>query len=199
VLLGSVSIGCILASHGVLRGRNRGLISALALFERGFSQYRGRVIDELGKEADERFFYGAEEVNVTELIPGENGKNSKVKTKQNRLPETVSPMIYSRVFDESNINWYKDRDLSEYFLRSVQTQMNDHLYLKGHVMLNTVYEALGFSETPEGAVVGWSKNLPGDGQILFGLDDNINQNPGDNRFVLDFNVQGVVYQAIGER
>ena len=198
VLMGATSVGFILASYGVLRGRNRALFSALTLFERGFATYRQRVVDEYGEEVDERLYYGAEARQVTTMTKGKDGKTKKKKGTKNHIPEKVSPMIYSRQFDETNINWRNDPDMSEFFIRAVQTQMNDYLTLKGYVMLNTVYKSLGFSESPEGAVVGWSKNVPGDDFVSFGMNNDINQRQGDNRWILDFNVNGVVYNQIGE-
>ena len=199
VLMGVASISLLMASHGTLRSRNRALMSALTLFERGFAEYRKRVVDELGEEADERFYYGAEARRITTLTKNKDGKSVKKKSTKNHIPEKPTPMIYSRVFDEANMNWSPDSDMSEYFLRAVQTQMNDTLYIQGYVMLNTVYRSLGFSESPEGAVVGWSKKVPGDDFISFGLGNDINQRAGDNRWILDFNVNGVVFERIGER
>jgi hypothetical protein len=200
VLMGCASVGLLLASHGVLRDRNKALLGVVALLERGFATYRERVVEELGTEADERFYFGAESRGVVTLESGEEGgKLTKKKGQKNYIPEKVSPMIYSRTFDRTNRNWSNDPEMTEYYLRSVQSQMEDKFYLQGWLLLNTVYDALGFEETPEGAVVGWSKNLPGDGCVLFGLDNDINQREGDDRWILDFNVQGVVYTEIGLR
>ena len=199
VLMGISSIALILASRSVMRGRNQALMSALALFERGFATYRKRVVDELGEEADERFYFGADARKITTLTKDKDGKSKKKKSTKNHIPEAPTPMIYSRMFDETNRNWVPDSDMSDYFLRAVQQQMNDHLYLRGYVLLNTAYDALGFEESPEGAVVGWSEKAPGDDYVSFGLDNDINQRPGDNRWILDFNVNGVVFERIGER
>lgn len=199
MLMGISSIALLMASHGTLRGRNRALLSALTLFERGFAEYRKRVVDEYGEEVDERFYYGADPRRITTLTKDKDGKSKKKKSIKNHIPETPSPMIYSRTFDETNRNWSPDSDMSDFFLRAVQTQMNDTLYIQGYVMLNTVYKALGFEESPEGAVVGWSKKAPGDDFISFGMENDINQRPGDNRWILDFNVNGVVFERIGER
>ena len=199
VLMGVSAIALVMASHGTLKNRNRALLSALTLFERGFATYRQRVIDEIGEEADERFYYGAESRKITTLEKDKEGKTKKKKETKNHIPENPTPMIYSRTFDEANQNWSVDPDMSEYFLRAVQTQMNDTLYIQGYIMLNTVYKSLGFLESPEGAVVGWSNKVPGDDYVSFGLENDINQRPGDNRWILDFNVNGVVYETIGEK
>lgn len=199
ILMGISSIALLLASNRTLRRRNQALMSALVLFQEGFARYRQRVVDELGEEADARFYYGAESRTVTELTKGEDGKTSKKKGTKNHIPEKPTPMIYSRVFDETNVAWQPDKDMNEFFIRAVKQQIQDKLDGQGYVTLNTVYDALCFEDSPEGAVVGWSHNVPGDRFISFGLDNDINQREGDNRFFLDFNVNGVILDQIGAK
>lgn len=199
VLMGIASIALILASHSSLRRRNRALISTIALIERGFNEYRKRVRDELGEEADDRFYYGAEARSVNTVTVGEDGKKKKKKEKKNHIPEEVSPIMYQRVFDETNQNWSNTGDMNEFFLKATERYSNDRLTIKGWITLNSIYESLGFEASPYGAVVGWSKNVPGDDYISFGIDHDINMREGDTRFVLDFNVNGVILDHIGAR
>lgn len=198
VLMGATAVALIMASHGVLRGRNRALLGTVAILERGFSTYRQRVIADQGAEADERYFFGAEERKVTTLEIDDKGKKKKRRSTKNHIPEEMSPMLYNRRFEEGNINWSPDSDMSEYFLRAIQQQMNDKFYINGYVLLNHVYKALGFAESPEGAVVGWSQKKKGDDYISFGLDNDINQREGSCQWELEFNVNGVVFDLIGE-
>jgi len=197
VLMGVSAITLIWASHSVQKNRNRAMLSALTLFERGFAEYRKRVVDEYGVEAEERLYYGAESRKITTLTKDKDGKTKKTKGEQNHLPDEPSPIMYQRTFDSTTPYWKNDPDMAKFFLQAVQSQMNDLYYIQGYVMLNTVYKSLGFAETPEGAVVGWSKNVPGDDFISFGLDNDINQREGDDRWLLDFNVNGSVFEYIG--
>ncbi|MCK4787428.1 MAG: hypothetical protein KAV87_26960 [Desulfobacteraceae bacterium] len=198
-LMGITSVALILASHSTMRGRNKALLSTLTLFQQGFAEYRKRVVSELGEEADERFYYGGRTQNLISMAVGEDGKKKKIKGTENHIPAVPTPILYQRVFDETNRNWELDSDMNEFFLRANQTWANDRLILKGYVMLNEIYTALGFAESPEGAVVGWSGKVNGDDYISFGLENDINQREGDNRWILDFNVNGVVFETIGER
>jgi hypothetical protein len=198
ILMGVSAIALILASHSVQKRRNRALLSALTLFERGFSEYRKRVVNELGAEADERFYYGAESRKITTLIKDEDGNTKKIKGKKNHIPDEPTPIIYQRVFDQTNPLWRNDPDMNEFMLRAIQSQMNDLYYINGYLMLNTVYKSLGFAESPEGAIVGWSTKVPGDDFISIGLDHSINAREGDDRWFLDFNVNGSVFEHIGE-
>jgi len=198
VVMGLSSLALILASHGVLRNRNRALISTVALIERGFSLYRTRVVDEFGKDTDERLYFGAESRDVVTVEQIEGGKTRKRKSKRNHIPEVPAPMLYGRTFDQTTPRWRSDRQRNETWLWMMQSMMNDKLDLYGVVFLNDVYEQLGFKKTAVGAVSGWCKDLPGgDNFISFGLDNGINLNKGDNRWMLDFNVQGNILDGVG--
>lgn len=205
IVMGIGSVALIMASHGVLRNRNRALVSTVALLERGFSLYRRRVVDEFGADADERLYFGAESRDIVTIEQTKDGKTRKHKSKRNYIPEVPAPMLYGRVFDDTIPRWNSDRSRNETWLRMMQTMMNDNLDAYGVVFLNDVYSQLGFRKTAIGAVTGWLKlgeeegtGVPrGDGMISFGLDNAINLNKGDNRWMLDFNVQGNILDAVG--
>ena len=79
----------------------------------------------------------------------------------------------------------------------MQQMFNDRLQIYGYVLLNDVYQELGIQRTKEGSIVGWAMtNKSGDGYVDFGLDEKINMTD-DERFILDFNVDGVIYDYIG--
>jgi hypothetical protein len=86
------------------------------------------------------------------------------------------------------------------FIRSQQNYANDLLNARGHVFLNEVYDMLGIERTSAGAVVGWVRGN-GDNEIDFGVLNDLHSGQrfinGDERSVLlDFNVDGVVYDLI---
>jgi len=198
VIMGAGSIALILASHGVLKNRNRALISTVALIERGFNTYRKRVVKEYGEETDERLYYGADVRKVVTIEEGKDGKTKKRRSDRNHIPEIPAPLLYGKTFDENSPRWQRDRDWNETFLRMKQSSFNDRLGLYGVIFLNDVYSELGFKKTAVGAVSGWCLDMPGgDGCITFGLDKGINVNKGDNRWMLDFNVQGNILAGVG--
>lgn len=198
IMMGAASLFLLLASHGTLRRRNKALLSTIGVVSQGFAIYRQRVVAEQGTEADERFYYGAEARKVTTLEIDADGKKKKTKSTKNHIPDEPDPIMYQRTFDHTMPMWNSDPDMNEFFLQITQQHMDDWLKIKGYVLLNEAYAALGFEETPEGAVVGWSTNVPGDDYVSFGLDNDINKREGDDRWILDFNVNGVVFDTIGE-
>lgn len=197
VLVGVGSLFLIVTSHRSMKARNRALVGMVGLLERSFAKYRERVQNELGMEADERFYYGAESRNVTTVTVDENGKKKKKKGTENHIPEEVAEMLYTRVFDEYNPNFRNDDDWNLWFLEVAQESYNLDLQSKGWVPLNDVLEHLQFEKTSYGQVVGWSLEK-GDGFVDFGLDRDINRRKGEHRYFLDFNVAGNILDGIDD-
>lgn len=71
------------------------------------------------------------------------------------------------VFDKTNICWTKDRAVNLYFLRVQERYVNDMLTAKEKLLLNDVFDTLGFPRTAYGLLAGFVK---GDGFIDFGID-----------------------------
>lgn len=198
VLIGAASIAALAGGQLVLTKRNAGLVAAYAALEKGFNQYRERVVQEIGVDKDREFRYGVENREV--VIEDKNGGH-KVKTEKRVGPDGHS--IYAKFFSEqTSRSWSPRPDYNFLFLKAAQIHANDLLQTRGHVLLNDVYDAIGLDRTPEGAVVGWVKGH-GDDYVSFGLfDEEYNERIHDffvgreNSVLLDFNVDGVVYELI---
>jgi len=202
VLVGLAGIGCLVGSHAVLSKRNIALIAAYKLAEESFSNYRDRVVEDLGPEKDRKYRYGITQETKTETTVDSDGKKIKVKS----LVEVVEDgkvSGYARFFDQMSPAWQKDATLNMYFLRTQQQFANDVLKSRGHLFLNEVYDMLGIPRSQAGAVVGWVRNnSEGDNFVDFGLYNP--ENPAGRDFVnsyeksilLDFNVDGIIYDLI---
>lgn len=195
IIVGSASIAALTYSHNILTRRNIALTAAYSALDKGFREYRARVIDKYGEDEDRNLRYGSQEVEVID----EKGKSKKVIR---AAPGT--PSIYARFFDSYSANWGKDHDYNMYFLLCQQNWANDCLKARGHVFLNEVYDLLGLDRSKAGAVVGWiqSKNGETDNHISFGVFDGKTQvardfvNGYEGAILLDFNVDGVIYDQI---
>lgn len=213
VTLGVVSIGCMLGAHGIMRKRNLALVAAYKTVEESFAKYRKRVVEELGEEKDRQFKYGIKKEKITAIEVDENGKSKKV-TKTIDVVDNVGPSQYARYFDENCKEWSPTTSYNLTYLLCQQQIANDYLQSRGHVFLNEVYDMLGIPRTPEGSVVGWVRGY-GDDLIDFGLYDvnldnrGIKSIDGDvaqerrdfvngytNKVLLDFNVDGVIWNLI---
>lgn len=198
LLVGVASVAALTGSHVVLNRRLAGVTAAYAALEKGFEQYRKRVMDELGPEKDRQFRYGeAIETELSEDMPtGTRIQKVKVLGEKN-----VS--IYARFFDETSTSWSKAPYQNQYFVQCQQRYANDKLRAQGHLFLNEVYDMLGLERSPEGAVVGWLlDSKTGDGYVDFGVfsgDSYTGQefvNGSERSVLLDFNVDGLIWKKI---
>lgn len=200
VTLGVVSIGCLLGAHGIMKKRNIALMATYKALEQSFSDYRKRVVEELGADTDRKYHLGLKDETVEVVEENENGKKKKVK----KTVEVVDPnkhSQYARFFDESSSQWSKVPEYNMVFLKSQQNYANDLLKARGHVFLNEVYDLLGLPRSQAGAVVGW---VLGEGNdfVDFGMynagDEKVRDfiNGYEPSILLDFNVDGVIYDLI---
>lgn len=212
VALGALSIYGIVKSHSILNTRNAALAAAYATVDKGFKEYRGRVVERFGKELDHELRYNIKAKEIeTQVVDEETGEIKTVKEVV-QVAEIHEPSDYARFFDESCPNWTKDANYNLIFLKAQQAQANKVLQTKGYLFLNEVYEMLGMQKTAQGQVVGWLYNpndpdWDGDNFVDFGIYDqygNVKQDERKRAFVngyersilLDFNVDGTVYDLV---
>ena len=192
------AIGCILGSHGIMKKRNVALMAAYKAVEQSFNDYRQRVIEEFGEEKDYDLKHGIQH----EKVKVDEDGQKVTKTLNTADPNTISQ--YARFFDAASKEWQGIPEYDLMFLKSQQNYMNDLLHARGHVFLNEVYDALGLERSRAGAVVGWIMTKDGDNFVDFGIFDGDRPrtrafvNGTEENILLDFNVDGVIYDLIEE-
>ena len=202
VVLGGLSIAGILTSNGILRKRNIALAAAYTAVDKGFKEYRSRVVEKFGEKVDSELRYGIKARKIEETVTDpETGKEKKVK----KTVEVIDPNLpsdYACYFDKRSRNYDNNADYNMFFLRAQQNYLNDLLIARGHVFLNEVYDALDLPRTAVGQIVGWVRNSNdpnADGYIDFRI-MNADRETEDGRIepaiVLDFNVDGPVLEKI---
>jgi hypothetical protein len=200
VLVGAASIAALTGAHVTLNRRYAGVVAAYSALDKGFREYRERVLKEVGPDKEREFRYDMEERTIVEETP-EGPVTKTVK----QIKKDGLPSIYARIFDEHNsTSWSKEPHYNAMFLRAQQNYANDRLRATGYLFLNDVYEMLGMNRSPEGQLVGWV--LDGgnsDNYVDFGVFDKHNMyeamqfvNGNELSIVLDFNVDGVIYDLI---
>lgn len=204
IALGVASIGCILAGHNIIHKRNVALAAAYTAVDNTFKEYRGRVIDRFGKQLDRELRYNIRAEEIEEVSVDEKGKETIVK----KTVEVVDPTAYSAysiAFDDGNVGWDKDPEITKFFLVQQQNYANDKLQARGHLFLNEVYDMLGVPHTKAGAQVGWiydEEHPIGDNYVDFGIFDIHKPkardflNGRERVIILDFNVDGVILDHI---
>jgi len=205
VILGALSITGILASNNILRKRNVALAAAYATVDKGFKDYRRRVVERFGEEIDKELKYNIKAKKIEEtVIDPETGKEKMVKKTVN-VVEPDFGSEYARFFDVGCTGWEKDSEYNLMFLRAEQNYANDRLKARGYLFLNEVYERLGIPPTKAGQVVGWvynPDNPVGDNYVDFGIYDINKQkarefvNGYERSILLDFNVDGNIWDLM---
>ena len=204
VLLGVASLGCMVGSNRILNKRNVALAAAYATVDKGFKEYRGRVIERFGKELDKELRYNIKAQEFEKITVDDNG-NETVTTETVDVADPNHYSPYAIIFDDGNTGWDKDPELTKFFLIQQQNYANDLLKSRGHLFLNEVYDMLGAKRTKAGAQVGWvydEKNATGDNFVDFGIFDINNPKARDfvngyeRVIILDFNVDGVILDLI---
>lgn len=200
VILGVVSIGAIVNGHNILRKRNLALAAAYKAVDKGFKDYRGRVIERFGNELDRELKYNIKAKDVKETVTNEDGTKSTVnKTVNATTDRDISE--YAKFYDDGCTGWCKDPEHNLMFLRRQQDYANERLQSKGYLFLNEVYDMLGIPKTQAGQVVGWvynEKNPTGANYVDFGIYDIYNEKARDfvngyeRSILLDFNVDGYI-------
>lgn len=208
VVLISSGVGMVCGSHHILHRRNAALMATYEMLSQSFSDYRSRVVEKLGEE-DERHIYLNEQPEVVE-VEVEDPKTGKIKKKKETVDIIKSDdardiSIYARYFDDSCTEWDKSPEYNLTYLKQQQAWFNNLLQQRGHVFLNEVYDALGIKRSQAGQMVGWiydEDNPNTDSYIDFGI-YNVNYTPSrdfvngyNNAILLDFNVDGVIYDLI---
>lgn len=209
IIIGVFSIGCLIGSNRILNKRNASLAAAYAAVDRGFKEYRQRVVERFGKEVDHQLKYNLKDGQIEEETVDDKGKLKKVKKDVDVIDSDVVTSDYARVFNSSNPYWnleagHGDSSFVEMFFNHNQSYLNNRLKADGIVTLNQVYKALGFHETKAGMVVGWryDENRPsGDNYIQFDVHPVYKENEfgeKERMWIIDFNVDGNIYNEVDD-
>ncbi len=196
LILGVAGITCLTKSHNILQERNAALTAAYVALDKGFKEYRARVVEKYGTQEDQEMRYGSEKIQV------EDEKTGRKKTIV--VAPKGEPSIYARFFDELALEWQREPEYNLAYLKCQQAYANHLLQSRGHVFLNEVYKSLGIPHSSAGAVVGWVLGN-GDDYIDFGIWDPNNEkarefvNGHEAAILLDFNVDGVIYELIDKK
>lgn len=205
VILGALSIAGILASNNILRKRNVALAAAYATVDKGFKEYRSRVVERFGKDMDRELKYNIKAKEIEETTKDAKGKEKTVK-KSIEVADVNEYSDYARFFDEFCTGWKRDAEYNLMFLKHQQNYANEKLQKQGYLFLNDVYDMLGIPKTKAGQVVGWIYDEAHsdiyDNFVDFGIYDLYNEkardfvNGREKSILLDFNVDGNILDLI---
>ena len=193
------SIALLTGGHFLLTGRVAALASAYKILDNSYKNYRGRVKEQFGEDFDDQLRLSHKEV----VVEGETIKEANPGIAIARFDPDNE---YIKIFAEDRtVNWSRDHERNLFFLQSQERYANDLLDGRGHLFYNEVLDMLGLQRTKAGAVVGWTKSRATEPtkRVSFGIfnapEEIANDYPNglsNPPFVLDFNVDGVIFDAI---
>lgn len=194
----SASIGCLLGSHKIMQNRNIALAAAYTTVSSAFDAYKKRVADKFGEEAEKEIRYDIRTEEIDEEYEDAKGKK-KTRKKTVKTIGNSERSPYARFYAEGCDGWSKDPGANIMTLLSKQAWLNERFRIRGHMVLNDVYECLGLPLIREGQYLGWYYD-PSDptlhNKIDFGIYDCHDilkcdfVNGFENVVLLDFNIDG---------
>lgn len=205
-IVGAATITMIYFSNSISKKRLAAMGAAYATLQTAFDGYKRTIVEALGKESVEKILK-PKLPNVgksAEEILSSDNKSDAANVSDAVVNSLKALSPYARIIaEESSTCWDPNEDYTSQNIAAVQLWANRRLERKGHLFLNEVFDQLGLSRTREGAVVGWLKNGEGDNYVSFGdFDASIYRVPSDNytrvdsNFIVDFNVDGVIWDRI---
>lgn len=138
MLVGTSSILCIFGANILNKRAQASLVSAYALLDNSYKEYKSKVKDLYGSETDDL---------VREELAKDRYEKDETDVVEN---DDVTKMLF---FDEFSKRYF--RATSETVLRA-EYEMNRILNETGGVSLNEYYELVGLDSVDYGEYLGWS-------------------------------------------
>ena len=201
LILTTTSVGLILTSHGILQKRYIGVAAMANALNDAFNDYKKRVMDLIGEDAEKALSMGAETCKDIK-VENDDGTVETIKGKSQVIKNpSKSPYEFDFNAFTAPDTWSGNTDYLHCFLEAQQRYATNLLTARGHIFLNEVLDMLGLQRTPEGQIVGWFKGA-GDDYVDFGIsetyynDSRLDTDLFKKNVHMKFNVDGIIYDMI---
>lgn len=135
VLLTGGSLACIIGATVLNAKHQRSMMAAYILLENSFKQYKDKVVELYGSDAQKKV-----ETEIT---------NDKFDEQKPQLKISENDLFYDEYRDE-----FFESTLD--YVREAMYHVNRNFILRGYSTLNEVYDFLNLPHTDQGDVLGWS-------------------------------------------
>lgn len=145
---GVATIGCIIGANMLNKRQQASLVSAYALIDNSYKQYKQKVIELYGKDTHEE---------IMDAIAAEKAENIPITGAYFATTTDLQADIY----DGEEILFYEEYG-ERFFTSSMPRVLNAFYHsnrnyiLRGYSVLNELYEFLGLEPTDFGSEVGWA-------------------------------------------
>lgn len=138
---GVVTIGCIIGSHKLNGNRTAAAIAAYSITEKAFSEYKEKVVEEIGKGKEQK---------VRDALAQEAIEKTPSR-------EVVVTAVSGHVLcSELYTGRYFRSDMET--LRKTQNDINARVIQQTYVTLSEFYDMVGLSETSNSNRLGWDSD-----------------------------------------
>lgn len=201
VALGALSLTAIIKSHDILKKRNVALAAAYTAADKGFKEYRNRVVERFGNDVDKELRYNVKAKEFEHKVVNDDGtEETVVETVNVASIDDVSD--FAKYFNKDCAGWSDNAEKNLFFLKRQQDFANELLEANGYLFLNEVYDMLGIPRSKAGQVVGWVYDKNVIAKVDFGIytiNREENQqfvNGLEKNVLLDFNVDGDILDLL---
>jgi hypothetical protein len=139
---GAVTIGCIIGASKANGRRTAAAVTAYSLTERAFSEYREKVVEEIGKGKEQKIRDEIVQDRITNTPPG--NREIIITGKGDVMCCELYTHRYFRSDMQSLLKAQND----------INSQINHELY----VALDEFYDLIGLAHTSESDKVGWNSD-----------------------------------------
>lgn len=150
VVVGALSVTCILLAHRIQHRRILTLAGALAVEQSRNIFFEKKYRKQHGDEEYSKFIVPTDEEEVIEI-----GKNGKEKLTIQEVKKDIDHTI-GQWYDESQEYAADDHLYNVAMIDTVNDRLQTIMFQRGSLTLNEVREALGFERIRAGALLGWT-------------------------------------------
>lgn len=160
----------IFKGYGMVKADLKDATLAATSIAAGFVEYRKRVSDVIGEEAEQRIANGMHVEKTKVVVQDENG-NQKLETKE-IMTDVDTPNPFGFVLDKKHCcDWSDDDDINRFMISSCLREAEIELQAWDHnvIFINDILRRLGSKKLPiTGQLVGYKKD---NGHIKYAFTD----------------------------
>lgn len=140
IIVGTVSVGCLIGASSVNMRRNAALATAYAISESTLKEYKGKILEELGEKREKEIRDSIDKDHVT-------------KTPLNKSEVIITEKGNTLCFDKLSGRYFRS-DIEK--LRRVENDLNRRMRDDMYISLNEFYWEIGLEGIKIGEDIGWN-------------------------------------------